>query len=475
LSLPETCVVWLTVPLVVYPAWVWGGGTSYFSGVTLPLGALACLALAGLLLTPLLESGGPGARCRAALGRLGSLLRDPLLYTGAALVLLLGTHWLNAWWPTAEPEDWFAGVPRVRHLPAAVTAPEGRFMLLGVFNAWVLALCIRHGLATRRGLRRVYRYVLGAAFGLGCFGIVQYFSGTDSLYWVWERRRHFFASFAYENHAAQFFLMMLCLAAGYAAYLLCRRGVSIRRPLVVRLSALVGVLFLSTVFSLSRAGIVFAAVAVVAGALYVIRNLPPHVTTYAKLALVTGLAVVCICGLVLVSGAVGQDIREDFTQRHPGQTLLQHAHAVRAWQWQAALDMWRQRPLWGVGSFGFRYFVRFYAPAESLRALSGQSAGNVHNDWLHYLAELGLAGAALLAASLAALIAPVVTSRAWRREIVALPLMGAGMVLVHSLFDLPYRCPAVLAAWVLLVAGGGRYYRLSSGTDTMPIKGTGTA
>lgn len=430
------------------------------------MGWLSALGLIGLICAPLLDRGPEGTVPGSVAQRARSLLSDPLLYTGAALLVLLGLHWWNAWWPEFGPDDWFDGEPRVAWLPAAVTAPEARLVFLNFLNAITVALCIRHGISTRAGLRMLYGVVLCSAFALGVFGIVQYVSGTNSIYWVWPRERHFFASFYYENHAAQYFLMMFCLAAGWSAYVLCARAERITRSRLIRIAALVAVLFLSTVFSMSRTGIVLVCISGGVAVYYVLRHLPRYVTSYARLSAATGLIAIGIFGLVLVSGTIGQDIREDFTARRPGQTLIGYSYQVRAWQWEAAMKMWEQRPVFGVGSYGFRYFVPLYTAPEYLRLLSGQSAGNVHNDAVHYLCELGAAGALLLTGNLVVLIAPLVRSKRMKREIVAIPLMGVGMVALHSLYDLPFRSPAVLAAWILILVGSTRYGDL--GSDLRP-------
>jgi hypothetical protein len=50
------------------------------------------------------------------------------------------------------------------------------------------------------------------------------------------------------------------------------------------------------------------------------------------------------------------------------------------------------------------------------------------------------------------LIASIVQSGVWRRSIGVMVLLGCTMVWLHSLIDLPFRCPAILYTWSLLLA-----------------------
>jgi len=205
---------------------------------------------------------------------------------------------------------------------------------------------------------------------------------------------------------------------------------------------------------------VFAAGAFVVGAVYIIRRLPAEIPPIKRLYMLTGLAAVCVAGLILVSGTVGEDIRRDFTKTRPGQTLVEQSYYSRVWQWRAAYSMWRKHPWFGVGSHGFRYYLPFYTPAPYLPQLTQDHAGNVHNDFLQFLCEQGVVGATLIVAFFALMIQPLTASRQWKREIVIFPAIGALLVLIHSFFDLPFRCPAVLVVWVIVTAASGRYAQL---------------
>jgi O-antigen ligase len=460
-SFSEKWVVGWVGACLVYTSWVSSVGAAWLS---LPMAWIAGGALAALFLSPFVDVSPSEDRRSAFIRLVLSLVKDPVFWAGGVLVLVCFVQWRNAWWPsipdTTEEPEWFTRSAPFAMLPSAVNALDGRLMLFNFLNAIVVALSIRHGIQSRAGVRRLYLLTLVNAVALSIFGILQYFSSTNSLYWLWPRKRHFFASFVYENHAGQFFYLMFALAIGYVAYLVCRRRIHLNRRNVVRLIVLLSLIFLSAVFSLSRTGIVFVCGLFVAGSIYVGRSLPSSISLVNRAYLFAGLTAVCITGLVLVSGTVGEDIHDDFARRRPGATLIEQAYNARVWQWQTAIQMWKAHPWLGVGNEGFRYYLPYYVPAAQLEQLDKDHAGQVHNDLIQFLSELGLVGFVPLAVFFAALITPLVRRWPKQREIVLFPAAGAALILIHSLFDLPFRCPAVLAAWATVVAGSGKYAEL---------------
>jgi O-antigen ligase len=99
-------------------------------------------------------------------------------------------------------------------------------------------------------------------------------------------------------------------------------------------------------------------------------------------------------------------------------------------------------------------------PKSDWKALA-QSAGkaNVHCDLLQFLTEFGIVGFGFMLAAVTTLILSlfplpkgvrVLSSR--RDPLLIMGVIGLSLVVVFSLIDLPFRCPAILCTWVLILA-----------------------
>src|SRR5205814_1225018 len=65
--------------------------------------------------------------------------------------------------------------------------------------------------------------------------------------------------------------------------------------------------------------------------------------------------------------------------------------------WAAAIDQWKSQPVFGTGSGTYTFFGR-QCRREEMQA----EPGNVHNDYLHLLAEYGVVGTGAFLCFLAA-------------------------------------------------------------------------
>jgi len=121
--------------------------------------------------------------------------------------------------------------------------------------------------------------------------------------------------------------------------------------------------------------------------------------------------------------------------------------------------MARDRPLfgWGMGSYP-TVFSLYNSIKPNLDRLP-QVYHDAHSDWLQSLAELGLAGTALLGAAVAL---PSLALR--RRRLSPLPfflLCGCAIVAAYSLIEFPFGNVAVVLAWWLCFFGAIQYIRLT--------------
>jgi O-antigen ligase len=425
--------------LLLFPAWFRGGTTAASQA------PLAFLALA-VVVAALAAGGGPPAARR--------LFAQPVFWLGLAFLLPLTVQTWNAgrylfFSPTLA--RWTYTRPRVPWLPAAVSRPEGLEMLRWFFPAWVLVSVLHAGFLGAAGSRLLLWGMAWNAGLLAAFGLVQYLSGTRALYWRQPMDAHFFAAFGYPNHAGAYFLLMFSLAAGLLVDEVAGGGPRRLRPRHALTGAALLLAFLAANLSFSRAVVLLSAGLSIGAALYgahrAWRTLSPAVRLNVAVALAAAFALAALA----LAALAGRSLAEELAPRHLAAGLSAAARRERLALIAAALRMWREQPWFGVGGWGYGRWLCLYLPREAWPLLVPGMA-NLHNDPVQFLAEFGIVGGGLMAAVAVLLVRRIVRAPHWRRPLVVLPLAGAALTVAHSLIDLPFRCPAVLYAWLAILA-----------------------
>lgn len=438
--------------LLAYAAWARGGTVACLQG---PLPWLAAGVLLEVLISPVAGGEGPWYFCFRR-DRWSRILHDPVFFLGACFLLFLLVQWGNAgrtlvfdWihW------KWVYSAPRVKWLPSAVNAADAREMLRWFFPAWAVVLAIRARLPAELDVFRFLRALTVNAGLLSCFGIAQYVSGTHSIFWSFPLDQHFFASFGYPNHAGAYFILMFAAACGLVLKGIFGRQRRIARPqlaaaVVAALLCLAGANLTLAVVPIFLAWGVAAAAMIYAGAL-AWKRLPPLKRVRAGVML---LAIACLAFLLLavLYHASPERVTNglwEFRAPH----LMEKKYAERAFLLKPALAIWRDHPWFGVGGWGFRYFLGTYIPPEAWPRITLGYA-NVHNDLVQFLAEFGVVGTGLMVAIVAVLLSAIYGARVWRRPAAGMAMLGAALVLAYSLMDLPFRSPAVLFHWLAVLA-----------------------
>lgn len=391
-------------------------------------------------------------------------IRDAFFWAGLGLLVYLGLQWWNAGralYFDVELRTWMYAAPRHPSLPWAFERNDAAQMLHWFFPAWVLGLVMRSPFMTRLGVSRLTLSLVYGAGALALFGLVQFASHTRMIYWTTPMESAFFASFAYANHAAAFFVMMGAVTAG----LLFRDTFGpFRERRRKRLGCLVAVFILCLVganLSLSRAGVILSWALASFVALFGLSRGWRLLTPAARVRLTAVVLAVVGVFYFAVSGFGNKEIRREFAVRKaPLHQLVPALAGVnldlgpRPEMLHVAWLMWKDHPWLGVGGWGYRYLSAFYVPKAQWQVLRRRDSGraNVHNDPMQFLLEFGIAGCALLAAALAALLAPLFRKTVARGAVLALTGAGLALVVAFSLIDLPFRCPAILWTWVTVLA-----------------------
>ena len=428
----------LSAFILLYTTWVWSGMRPSFHNVTM-LVALALVAVA----------------FRG--GAVRTWICDPIFWLGLLFLVYLAVPWLNAgrvlYYDVAF-QCWQYTPPPCPRWPFAFDRTEAGQMVAWFFPVWVLVLVVRSPLLDgKAALRLLHLIVLNAGL-LALFGVVQFLSGSRSIYGVTPLSCNFFATFPYSNHAAAFFLMAAALAAGMLFRIYWRvRGLGGDGP--AGLFSLVLFLCLTgACLSLSRAGILLSGLLGLGLLAYGWRLGRLGFSPADRFRFAVGALTLLTLGAASIFALGEELIRHEFTVAqaspvwgHLNMGLSGRPHFVRA-----AWTMWLDHPWWGVGGWGYRHLVSFYVDPGLWPELQKLGWANVHCDALQFLAEFGLAGTSLIGAVVVLLVWPARRSGTGPQPLHVLALTGLALVLVFSMIDLPFRCPAILYTWSVVLA-----------------------
>jgi O-antigen ligase len=454
----EKCQVAITVLLLAGNVWIWSGLRTAW---LIPGVAVAAVLLALVLVSPLV-----GVAC----GRTAGVFRsgrgwwgDPVFYLGLLFLAYLAVQWWNAGrvlFFDVGLKRWCYSPPRHPGLPFAFNRGEAMQMLYWFFPAWVLALSVRSPVIGRRVLRGVIRFVVYNAGGVALFGIVQFAMGTKSMYGRVPVDHDFFASFGYTNHAAAYFVMIGAVSAGLVFREVFRRD----RPMDRVHAGLMGVVLVLCLtaanLSLSRAGVILSWTLAFFVAVYGLARGWREMRWSGRVKLMTLTGAVVIVLYFAVSGFGNAAIRREFAiKRSPMHQMIPSLAGVnldltvRPLLWQTAWSVYKTHALYGVGGWGFRYLAAFHMPSEQWSELDHhRGRANVHNDPLQFLAEFGLVGMGLMVATLGTLAIPLFRHGQAHGAVFTMTCAGLSLVIIFSLIDLPFRCPAILWTWLTLLA-----------------------
>jgi O-antigen ligase len=381
---------------------------------------------------------------------------DPLFWLGALFIALLAVQWWNSgrhllYDPTLS--TWGYSPPPRPSWPSSISRLRAFEMICWFAPAWATVLALRSPWITRRHVWGLYYALSANAAVLSAFGIWRFLIGSKTI-WGVEIGDEFFATFGYVNHGSAFFVLASALTVG----LLMRECFAQeRRPRAWMIAMLLVAAVLCMVgvhLSLCRAGMVFVWTFVLVAGIYGIRRSRRDLTPARQAYLAIGVVAIALIAFLAIAHLAHREVLRELEQRigQSGFTWAQYFFGGRDRSFPAAWAIWKDNPWFGVGGWGFSHFLACYIPQSLWTWAAKPGWANVHNDPLQFLAEFGVVGAGLLALAVVLLIASIVQSGVWRRGIGVMVLLGCAMVWLHSLIDLPFRCPAIVLTWTVLLA-----------------------
>ncbi len=439
--------------LLVGTSWAFGGNAEW---VRTPISLWGSV---GILLTAAAILGRPpGPSRRTAVGWTWPIL---------ALNLLVAVSCLNPGFRTLQ----FRGEALL--LPAHVPwwTPSSTDAGLALRSLWLFdglyfsCLNLALGVGRRRTLRLLLAVAALNGLALAVFGTVQKLVGATGIYFgaVPSPQENFFASFVYDNHWGAFALLAFAALCGLTLRYADHPGAGfLRGPALGGLVAAL-LLGLSVPLSGSRAGtlllVILAAAAAAQGIPRMARAL--HRSGAGRsgaLALVSLAAALAVAGAWMVAGDVLQT-RAAKTREQLGAMWAAGGLGSRSVLYHDTLRMARARPLFGWGMGSFPVVFSLYNTQESKVDRLPVIYHDAHSDWLQSLAELGVAGTALVGT---AVLLPLLAIRRLRVTTIPLYLL-AGCLLTgaYAWVEFPFGNVAVALAWWLCFFCAIHYVRLT--------------
>lgn len=397
------------------------------------------------------------------------IIRDPLLWFGALLTLFLVIQWLNGprlKYLDPQTRQWLLHPPPIPWLPSSIHQGEARCILDWFPPVIAAALAARHALL-KPTKRMLCQFICWNAAVMAVMGLIQMKMGNEFLFSIWDYtvNTQIFSTFGYPNHAAIYFPAVMALSIGLWLW-----SIEYRESLHYPPHILLIPIFLCAaggVCSLSRAGALFTVGVAIFGGLYAASRYwggwSKAMRIRISCATVAFTACAAACVILPEKFAVRDEILK--TEWKP---FLEHPMLARSgYQGEAAWEMYKDYPAYGLGGWGYRQMIHLYVKPEDVKSTRGTGQANVHNDSLQFLAEHGSIGFGLMLACALSLAIPfwiqLVKSpgdampeeqkeRAWPfriNAVYAYSALATFMVCLHSFIDLPFRSPACMLVFAL--------------------------
>lgn len=419
--------------------------------------------------------------------------KDPLVWTAVGFLALLAIPFVNnGLCPGCDAELIAQGVkaaPPAKFLPFCVDRMDHLNVFLWFVTALSAMIATKHCLR-RRGKRLLLEMIVWNGFALAILGFVQNATGAPGPLWVPMKTKWatapFFSTFGYANMAGDYFTTLFGLSAAlwrhrYEAVRTERnadnehdsgkvRGVFWRKNYLLIPAA---VFFFAALNTLSRAAILLVSALAV---LFFLHAFVSFLSRMSKARRVkSGTLSLFVLGVIVFSASVfaPREIRKEVDSLDAN-GVLDRVTSKGQYHARVATEVWRDNILFGCGGWGYKHFCITKMTEAELKSMQDVGGTNVHNDYLQFLAEHGVVGLGALVALVVLLVAPV--GSVWRKliaasrfakprdkpprpvQIFALPapvfsiLLTALATFIHGFGDCPFRSPAVLTLFYVMLA-----------------------
>ncbi len=350
----------------------------------------------------------------------------------------------------AQSVSWRDGAGVRRSLSLDVESTRGTVLVLcSLLALSVLAANFLTGAGRLLALTRLLIF-FGAAMGV--FGLVQYFSGSSSVYWLRHSETSPFGPFFNRDHFAGYMELLIALPVA----IIVTRYVRGEKRLVYGVAAMfMGV---AAIFTLSRAGMIsiFSEMVFIAALGLKRRRAMAGDKRRGKAQMATEVAAVAAVLAAIVIGVFwigAEPVIYRIATGDPGgadPNKAQTFYSVRGEIWENTWTMIRRNPLIGVGLGAYETAYPIYSRENGTQGVTAEA----HNDYLEILAVAGVTGGALALWFICALFRAIARGASSPDPLAAAIALGGGAglfgMLVHSVFDFNLHLPSHAMVFLLL-------------------------
>jgi O-antigen ligase len=384
------------------------------------------------------------------------LIAFPGFWLGLAVIAYVTVQALNPAWiyNRADGQWWMEPIQHITWLPAGATTPFAdsnpwrSLMIWG--SAWLLGCSLWIGLTRRASLRLLLVILTVNATVLALVGILQHVAGNGKILWfIQPSTTYSVSTFLYKNHAGAYFNLMLAATVAVATWYYRRAERRFERasPAPV-FTACAVVLSLVVALSFSRAATIlmlgFIGAVLFLGAFFMMRSARrPNLLLVGFITLsLTVLAFVSARQLRLEQAA------DKFQKLFTSERL--YSIDTRELAAQATWEMASDRLATGWGAGGFRFLFPLYQQRHPIIYQPEWDTSrtyffeHAHNEYLEFLAELGVIGCLPLLALFVLWMVRLIRRRVWQNPAMLILALGLLVLLAHCWVDFDLRCPAIL-------------------------------
>lgn len=422
-----------------------------------------------------------------------AIKKDPLVWAVSIFFVLLAIPFVNnALCPGCDRAIIAAGIkpgPAVPFLPFCVNRLDHLNVCFWFVMALLSMVAVRHSLCNR-GKRMVLETIVWNGFALAIFGFVQAAAGAPGPLWTPSpsgEKIYFFSTFGYPNMAGDYFTTLFALAVGlwrwhHEVTRMEEDGVEHRdrtnhgrfwRANYCLIPA--AIFYFAALNTLSRASIMLVTLLAI---LFFLHTFTVFLSRMNRMLRVKrGVCWLALLGVIVFCSTVfmPDDVRREVNGMD-ADDVLQRVSGKGAYHSRVASALWKDHRLFGCGGWGYSHLAVFKMTKQELKQFETEPMGaaNIHNDGLQFLVEHGLVGVGLLCWILWMLFVPV--AKVWSAlvqsvrfmkpkdrpprpvKLFVLPapvffiILAAMATFVHSMGDCPFRSPAVLTLFFVMLA-----------------------